>query len=83
MIDKESFFKKRCVRHEVRAQRTSQFSHTMCIGFQWQIYICKTTMEPFNPYIKKNKGREYEVFYSSASSYDCKLKAWEYISKFN
>lgn len=82
-MTKEQFFKKRCIRTENRIQKTSCFSHTMCIGYNYQMFICKTTLEPFIPYTKKNKDREYEVFQSSVSSYDCKLKAWEYISSFN
>lgn len=81
-MTKDEFFKKRCIRHEKRVQRTSQTSHAMCIGYNWQIFICIVTLEPFNPYTKGNEDREYKIFESSISSYDCKLKAWEYISKF-
>ncbi len=83
-MTKEDFFKKKCIRIEnKRTQHTGSFSHTRSNGYQWQIYICKILFEPFNPYLKENKGREYKVFYSSISSYDCKLQAWSYISENN
>lgn len=80
-MTKEQFFKKRCIRIERRIQRTSQFSNTMCIGYEWQMYICLDTLEPFNPYLKINEGREYKIFQSSYSSYDCKSQAWSYINE--
>ncbi len=80
-MTKENFFKKRCIRTDNRIQRTSCFSHTMSIGYTYQMFICLVTLEPFNPYLKINENREYKIFQSSISSYDCKQKAWEYINQ--
>lgn len=78
-MTKDQFFKKRCIRTENRIQKTSCFSHSMCIGYNYQMFICSLTFEPFNPYLKENHQRDYKLFQSSISSYDCKLKAWDYI----
>lgn len=79
-MTKEQFLKKRCIRTEARGQKTSCFSHTMNVGYTYQMFICLITLEPFNPYLEINKNREYKIFQSSIYSFDCKSQAWEYIS---
>ena len=79
-MTKEQFIKKcKTVRFENRVQYTGSFYSSRSCGFDYYVYVCPINFETFNPYTKKHKGRPYRMFFSSASAYDAKEQAYNYI----
>ena len=80
----EQFCKKaRAVRFVERTQVTAQFSHTRQCGITYYVYVCKDTLEVINPFTKKNSGRKYVSFRSSAFADAAKEQAYNYIKSLN
>lgn len=77
-------FKKKCrsLRFERKVQFTRQFSHTRSCGCDYYVYVCIDTFEAFNPFTKRNEGRNYKCFQSSISADDAKEQAYNYIKEF-
>lgn len=69
------------IRFEKRRQFGGRVSRTMSCGFDYYMYIDIDTLQPINPYTKKDKGKKYKSFFSSISQDDVKLKAYNYIQE--
>lgn len=62
-------------------QHTGSFKNLRQCGCDYYIYICLEDLSVINPYSKTYSGEKYKSFFSSTSSEDCKIKAFNFIQE--